>query len=109
MPHEKAKKFTRHDEKSICQLAQTHFPSERRVMTFFFLFFWRPPCPYPVLRHCAVVKPIFFGHHYSGHDPEHWPVANPYMVNAALQLKRLPTPGIEYLRSSYMQLFVGKG
>ena len=36
MPYERAKKFTRYDEKSICQFAQTHFPHEQRMMTFFF-------------------------------------------------------------------------
>ena len=39
---------------------------------------------------------FFFRHHYFGHDFEHWPLANPYMVNAALQLKRLPTPGLDH-------------
>ena len=94
MQYERAKKCTGHDEKSICQFAQTHFPSELRVITFFFSF-CRPPFPHPVIRHCEVVRP-FFGHHHFGHDFEHWHLANPYMVNAALQLKRLPTPDVEY-------------
>ena len=36
MQYERAKKFTRDDEKGICQFAQTRFPSEQRLMTFSF-------------------------------------------------------------------------
>ena len=39
MPYKRAEKFTRHDEKSICQFAQTCFPSEQRVDDFFIFFF----------------------------------------------------------------------
>ena len=39
MPYERANKFTRHDEKSIYQFAQTRFPSEQRGMIFIF-YFW---------------------------------------------------------------------
>ena len=52
MPKERAKKFTRHDEKSISHSAQTYFPSEQKVNIFFFS---KPPCPHPVIRHCEVV------------------------------------------------------
>ena len=31
--------------------------------------------------------PFFFGHLH-----EHWPLANSLVINAALRLKRLPTP-----------------
>ena len=37
---------------------------------------------------------FFLRHHHFGHDFEHWPLANPYVVNVALQLKRLPTPAL---------------
>ena len=37
---------------------------------------------------------IFFGHFH-----EHWPLANSSVINAALQLKRLPTPGLILLIS----------
>ena len=36
-----------------------------------------------------------FRHHHFGHDFEHWPLANSYMVNAALQPRKLPTPDLE--------------
>ena len=39
---------------------------------------------------------FFLRHHPFGHDFKHWSLANPYIVNAALQLKRLPTPDLKF-------------
>ena len=44
MPYERAKKFALHDEKSICQFAQTNFTSKQRVMTFFLETTMSTPC-----------------------------------------------------------------
>ena len=89
MPYERAKKFTRHNEKSISQFAQTHFLCKQRVMTVFLETTMSTPCD--TRPRGSMIFFFLLRYHHFGHDFEHWPVANPYLVHAALQLKRLPT------------------
>ena len=40
------------------------------------------------------------GTFFFGHLHEHWPLANSLVINAALRLKRLATPGLNYVTLS---------
>ena len=43
--------------------------------------------------------PFFFGYLH-----EHWPLANSLVINAALRLKRLPTPGPSYCLNKWNKM-----